>query len=80
MPPLVMSSLSSLPIMASGGAIAVATEVGLVGAALAIGLPLAIAVFPQETQISAAALEAEFQQLQTDSGAAVEYVLCNKGL
>lgn len=47
---------------------------------IAIGLPLAIAVFPQETTISVAALEEEFQNLRDAQGEPVEYVLCNKGL
>ena len=79
-PPLVMAGLRKMPIVAAGGAGAIATEVTVVAACIAIGLPLAIAVFPQETQISTAALEEEFQNLKDSKGQPVEYVLCNKGL
>jgi hypothetical protein len=49
-----MGGLSSIPVIAAGGVVAVAAELSVIAASLGVGLPLAIAVFPQETQISTA--------------------------
>lgn len=61
-PPVIMGGLSSVPIIAAGGAVAVVAELSVIAASLGVGLPLAIAVFPQETEISTAALEKEFRE------------------
>jgi tricarboxylate carrier len=57
-PPLTMSFLRRrVPAIAAGGALAVLTELGVVSGCLGVGLPLAIAIFPQEMRIRTAALE-----------------------
>jgi hypothetical protein len=49
-------------------------------AMLQVGLPCAIAIFPQEMSIATSELEGEFQVLKDTSGRPVTHVFCNKGL
>ena len=44
------------------------------------GLPLAIALFPQEGAMHVTALEPELQQLKTTDGAPVTHLFYHKGL
>jgi hypothetical protein len=56
------------------------TELLVIGACLWIGVPPALAVFPQQDSLSAEELEVEFQNLMTKSGKPVERLYFNKGL
>lgn len=55
-------------------------QTGLVAGSICLGLPLAIAIFPQEISIPTSALEPEFQGLKTKDGKPIDHVICNKGL
>ena len=79
-PPVIMAGLRRVPLIAAGGAVAAAAEVLSVSACLGLGLPLAIAIFPQEMQIATSKLEPEFQGLKDSNGKPIDFVRCNKGL
>ena len=79
-PPIIMAGLKTFPTIAAGGGLAIASEVLVVSGCIGVGLPLAIAIFPQEMKISTAALEEEFKNLKDKHGEPIDYVLCNKGL
>ena len=47
---------------------------------LSTALPLAIAVFPQVSEIKARSLEPEFHDLRDDNGEIIDTLYYNKGL
>lgn len=79
LPPIVMGALGPM-IAGAGAAVAVTTECCVIAACIGLGLPLAIAVFPQEMALDVTSLEPEFQSLTDSSGTAITELYCNKGL
>merc|ERR1712216_357928 len=55
-------------------------ETVLVGGAFSIGLPVALAILPQQMAIDVRKLEPELQGKQTKDGQAITTVFANKGL
>jgi len=73
-PPVIMSAL---PVT---GAAAMVTEMIVILSCLSFALPCALAILPQEMELSVAGLEPEFQSLTDSSGKPITTVLANKGL
>ena len=49
-------------------------------AGLGIGLPLGVAIFPQQGRITSERLESQFRGLKDSRGQSIEYLYFNKGL
>jgi hypothetical protein len=79
LPPIVMGAIGPM-IAGAGAAVAVTTECCVIAACIGLGLPLAIAVFPQEMALDATSLEPEFHGLTDSTGAPITQLYCNKGL
>lgn len=79
-PPALMTALVRLRVVPAAGAGARLAEVGVVGLALGLFLPPAIAIFPQRATAAPGELEARFHGLTDEQGAAVTALYYNKGL
>mmetsp|Transcript_81791 Transcript_81791/g.227745 ORF Transcript_81791/g.227745 Transcript_81791/m.227745 type:complete len:386 (-) Transcript_81791:195-1352(-) len=77
LPVLAMKALQ--PFLAAG-AVSVVAECVLITGAIAGMLPVALAILPQEMEISTSSLEAEFQNLRDAKGDLITVVYANKGL
>jgi len=73
-PPLVMSAL---PLT---GATRIAAELGVIILCMSVALPSALAILPQEMELSAATLEPEYRSLADSQGKPITSVFANKGL
>ena len=56
------------------------TELGVIGGCLFGGVPLGLALFPQQDQISAERLEPDFQGRRDSQGQPIQTFFFNKGL
>jgi hypothetical protein len=55
-------------------------ETGLCVISLAIGLPLAVALFEQRSSVETSRLEPEFQNLKDSKGQDIKVLYYNKGM
>eukprot|EP00055_Hartaetosiga_balthica_P003680 m.8608 g.8608 ORF g.8608 m.8608 type:complete len:332 (+) comp3198_c0_seq1:27-1022(+) len=80
MPPFIMASLEKIPIMKANKKIALAVELVVIFACIQIGVPPALAAFPQRDSLPVNVLEEEFQNRTDGNGNRVDRVFFNKGL
>ena len=79
LPPLVMSRLALLPALRRSPRALFVTELGVLAAGFA-GVPLGLALYPQQDHIAAELLGAEFQGRRDSQGNPVATFFFNKGL
>lgn len=80
LPPLIMSAANKVSAIRSNRPVAIFVELLAITACMAVGLPAAIAIFPQEVELSTSKLEDRFQNLLDSDGNLLTTVLINKGL
>jgi tricarboxylate carrier len=80
LPPLIMSAAHRMKAVRTSRPIALAVELMAITACMSMGLPAAIAIFPQNMSIAVTSLEPEFQGLMDKDGNRLEHVFYNKGL
>lgn len=80
LPPLMMQFAKQRIGAMGNKRVAFIAEVAAITGCIAVGLPCAIAIFPQEIAINTASLEPEFQNLTDSSGRPINEVFANKGL
>jgi tricarboxylate carrier len=79
-PPLIMSRLALLPALRRSPRALLVTELGVIGGCLFGGVPLGLALFPQQDQISAERLGPDFQGRRDSQGQPIQTFFFNKGL
>jgi hypothetical protein len=80
LPPLIMSAANRMQMVRTSKPIALVVELMAITACMSMGLPAAIAIFPQQMAIDVSILEPEFQGLKDKDGNPVKSVFYNKGL
>jgi len=79
-PPIIMSWLEQRKFMQGNPKLKTPAELVVISAMLWAGLPLAIALFPQQSELSVKKLEPQFHSLRDQNGKPIEKVYFNKGL
>ena len=83
-PPLIMGALDRLgpfkKLVQRMPRVRPVAEIAVLTGLLAVVLPMAIAVYPQEVRAPVEQLEPEFQNLRDDRGQRVTHLSYNKGL
>ena len=80
MPPLAMGYLGMLPALKASPRLALFAEVGVVGACIFAAVPPALGFFPQEDEIAAERVEAQFRGRRDSQGRPIDRYFFNKGL
>eukprot|EP00823_Brevimastigomonas_motovehiculus_P009894 TRINITY_DN974_c0_g1_i1.p1 TRINITY_DN974_c0_g1~~TRINITY_DN974_c0_g1_i1.p1 ORF type:complete len:330 (-),score=74.37 TRINITY_DN974_c0_g1_i1:274-1263(-) len=80
LPPLIMGQLNKTAMLMANPRLRLLTEVGVVTAALWMGVPPALAAFPQRDSIESSRLEPQFRNLKNSKGQAITKFFYNKGL
>jgi tricarboxylate carrier len=80
LPPLAMGWIGTLPGIRGSPRLRLFTEVSIVGACIFAAVPPALGLFPQEDEIDAARVEAQFQGKRDSQGRPIERFHFNKGL
>jgi hypothetical protein len=78
LPPLLMRLFQ--PLIANRPAMRGPAQILSITASLLFALPLAIGVFPQNSEVDVAELEGEFQNLKDSAGRPIKSLIFNKGL
>eukprot|EP01087_Luapelamoeba_hula_P006295 TRINITY_DN16367_c0_g1_i1.p1 TRINITY_DN16367_c0_g1~~TRINITY_DN16367_c0_g1_i1.p1 ORF type:complete len:337 (+),score=57.02 TRINITY_DN16367_c0_g1_i1:22-1011(+) len=79
-PPVIMNSLEKTSWLSARPALAKGINFTIITAMMAVALPLAVAVFPQQSSVSVKKLEPKYHNLKDSNGNPIETVYYNKGL
>eukprot|EP01122_Echinamoeba_exundans_P013161 TRINITY_DN5701_c0_g1_i1.p1 TRINITY_DN5701_c0_g1~~TRINITY_DN5701_c0_g1_i1.p1 ORF type:complete len:357 (-),score=77.77 TRINITY_DN5701_c0_g1_i1:111-1115(-) len=79
-PPVIFYALNSTSLFVKRPWLKTPMNLTLIAGCLAVGLPVAIAMFPQVETLPVAELEPEFQNLRDKSGNVVKQLYFNKGI
>ena len=80
LPPVIMSAAHRIKMVQRSKPLALMVELLAITACMSMGLPAAIAIFPQQMSIEARKLEPQFHHLTDVQGRSLEYLYYNKGL
>ena len=80
LPPLLMRAFESFEFVRARPALRGPAQIVSITASLLFALPLAIGVFPQNSEVAVEELEPEFRQLTDSRGARITSLVFNKGL
>jgi hypothetical protein len=80
LPPLFFWAVNKTSLLKTYPKLTIPINLSLIAACLGVGLPVAIALFPQVSSIAASKLEPEFQNLKDSKGAPITSLYYNKGI
>jgi len=80
LPPPILAILFRIPLLASNKLIKTATEISVITLAVAFGLPMAIALFPQEAKLNIGDVEEELRHFKDSQEREIMHIIFNKGL
>ena len=80
LPPLLMRAFESFSFVRARPALRGPAQIVSVTASLLVALPLAIGVFPQDSEVDVKELEPEFHNLRDANNAPIRSLIFNKGL